>query len=104
MRQAGIVLVLLALAACADDAARWTKPGASPAMASTELDRCQREARDTTRHEDQINADILASRGSDWQRNGTLSVQEADLAASSRGQGNRALAACMTAKGYSPAQ
>jgi hypothetical protein len=103
MRLIGIVLVLLALAACAEERPRWTKPGASPGAASTELDRCKREARDATRRNDGINADILASRGTDWQRAGTLSAQEADLAASSRRQGNRALAACMTAKGYSPA-
>jgi len=104
MRQVGTVLVLVALAACAGDSTLWTKPGASPATTSTELDRCQREARDATRRDDQINADILASRGVDWQRTGSLSAKEADMAASSRSQGNRALAACMAAKGYSPAR
>jgi hypothetical protein len=104
MRHLGIVLILVVLASCAAESNRWTKPGVSPATAVTELDRCEREARDATRREDQINADILASRGNDWQRTGTLSAKEADMAASSRSQGNRALAACMAAKGYSPAR
>jgi hypothetical protein len=102
MPRVSIVLVLLALASCAAESNRWTKAGASPAMTSTELDRCEREAHDATRRNDQINADILASRGNDWQRTGALSVKEADMAASSRSQADRALAGCMAAKGYSP--
>ncbi|MDB5409230.1 MAG: hypothetical protein JWL84_4142 [Rhodospirillales bacterium] len=102
MRRATFLLLLVALTACADESSRWAKPGVGAATVSTDVDRCERQAREATRREDQINADILASRGNDWQRTGTLSAKEADMAASSRSQGNRALAACMAAKGYSP--
>jgi hypothetical protein len=104
MRQVSLVIIFLALTACAEETNRWTKPGVSPAMASTDYDRCVREAREAARRNEQINADILASRGTDWQRTGILSAKEADMASSSRSQADRALAACMAAKGYSPAR
>jgi hypothetical protein len=104
MRLVGVVIVLVVLAGCANEASRWVKPGTSMATTSTEYDRCEREAHDSSRRIDEINADILATRGNDWQRTGTLSSQQADMAASSRGQGQRALAACMSAKGFSPAR
>src|ERR1700712_157417 len=104
MRHSGILLVPLVLAGCANEADRWSKPGASAATATTELDRCQREARDTSRRQDRINSDIMASRGNDWPRPAPRSIGKPDLPPWSRNQGDRALAACMAAKGYSPAK
>jgi len=92
--------LLLLLAACTNDAARWSKAGVDEDRVSADLEGCRSEARAATRRDAQIDADILASRGGDWQRAGTLGVQQQQMAASRRVNTDSIIARCMAEKGY----
>jgi hypothetical protein len=94
------VCLLLILAACSNDAARWTKAGVDEDRISADLEGCRSEARAATRRDAQIDADILASRGNDWQRAGTLGMQQDQMSANRRGNANSIIARCMAEKGY----
>lgn len=98
-RSAGGALALL-LAACAGGSGQWTKPGAAGETVSADLDDCRNEAREATRRDDNIDADILASRGNDWQRGGMLGVQRNAMASEKSGHSDSLIDACMSLKGY----
>ena len=97
MMRAGFITAMLLLAGC-ESGVNWSKPGVSPDTAETDLSTCQRQARDAA-----IDADILASRGQDWQRTGTLAMRRDDMADSNRGRARLIIARCMAAKGYTEA-
>jgi hypothetical protein len=103
MKRICIAILGFVLVGCAGDGGdRWTKPGATPDTAETELSDCESEARRATQRDAGIDADILASRGQDWQRSGALGVKRDDMANSSRGRSRQIIARCMAAKGYRP--
>ncbi|MBV9523252.1 MAG: hypothetical protein JO010_10690 [Alphaproteobacteria bacterium] len=91
---------MLLLAACADGSANWTKSGASAEAISRDLAACRTEARDATRRDAQIDTDILATRGNDWQRTGTLALHQDSMTAERRADGQGIVERCMAAKGY----
>jgi hypothetical protein len=100
MIRAGLIVAMLLLAACGG--ARWTKSGISPGAASADLDDCESQARAATRRDTQIDADIMASRGTDWQRTGTLGIKRDDMAMSTGAHFEDVVGRCMSAKGYRP--
>jgi len=97
-----MIIAALLLAGCGSGG-NWTKPGVSPDTAEADLSSCQRQARDATARDAAIDADILASRGQDWQRTGTLAMRRDDMADSNRGRARLIIARCMAAKGYTEA-
>jgi hypothetical protein len=103
MKQVGVVVVILVLAGCGG-AGGWSKTGISPETAEADFTDCQSEARAATRRDDAIDADIMASRGQDWQRSGTLTIKRDDMAMSTRGWAEKIIGRCMAAKGYAQAR
>src|SRR5207237_1653087 len=104
MKRVCLAIAAFALAGCAGGGSdRWTKPGVTPDTAATELSDCESQARSATQRDAGIDADILASRGQDWQRAGTLALKRDDMANSSRAFSQQIVARCMAAKGYRPA-
>jgi hypothetical protein len=105
MKRSDMAVAALALliAGCADSG-NWTKPGATKEVLAADLEACRSEAREATRRDDAINADILASRGNDWQRAGMLSVQQDSMASEKSKHGASVVAGCMSAKGYRQAE
>jgi hypothetical protein len=103
MMRAGVAMMMLVLAACGSGRSSWTKPGGSPAAAEADLSGCEGQARDATQRDAGIDADILASRGQDWQHTGTLAIKRDDMTASNRDYARQIIGRCMAAKGYTPA-
>src|ERR1044071_5520076 len=66
-RIAGVLAAAL-LGGCASGAGEWTKPGADEATVAQVYRSCRSLSEETVGPEIGINQDILASRGSDWQR------------------------------------
>lgn len=97
-RIGGLALVLLA-AACAGG--NWSKPGVSPERAAQDLSECRHSAELANRRDSDIDTDILASRGQDWQRSSLLSTKRDIYADSNRVRTGDMVDRCMLAKGYS---
>jgi hypothetical protein len=104
MKRACVAMVLLLLAGCSGGSREWTKAGVSADEAEAEYSDCEGQARSATQRDAAIDADILASRGTDWQRTGTLGLKRDDMANANRGQAQRIIGRCMTAKGYMPSR
>ena len=105
MKRVCIPVVCLVLAGCAGSATdKWTKPGIKAETAESDLSDCQDQARSATQRDAGIDADITATLGQDWQRGGVLGMKRDDMASSNRALGQRIVARCMAAKGYSPVQ
>jgi hypothetical protein len=105
MTRSTVVCVLLGflLAACADEGGRWAKAGGNPSATNSDYEDCRSEARAVTQRDAAIDADILASRGADWQRAGTLGVQQDDMAAHTKVRARDVINRCMASKGYKAA-
>jgi hypothetical protein len=97
-------LSLLALAACAGGEARWTKSGTDANATYADYEECRSASRAATQRDAGIDADILATRGLDWQNTGTLNLHEDEMAWSTGKRAQHIIATCMTAKGYQPAK
>jgi hypothetical protein len=95
-------LAALSLAACATDGG-WQKQGASAEQRAQDYSECQAEARSVLQRDTAIDADILASRGYDWQKSNTLTTRQDSMRASNRGRSDEIIGRCMTGKGYVPA-
>lgn len=105
MKRVCVAILSLVLVGCAgSNADRWTKPGVKPETAETDLSDCESQARSATQRDAGIDADILASRGGDWQRAGTLGMKRDDMANSTRALSQQIIGRCMAAKGYRPVQ
>jgi hypothetical protein len=92
----------LALLSCAGP--RWTKPGVDAATAQADFLECQALGDQATRRDSDIEADILASRGRDWENSGTLGAHQDLFAYEGARRSGDVVAACMRAKGYAPPQ
>ena len=99
----GLALLGVLLAGCADEAGRWAKAGAKEEAVSSDYEDCRSEARALSQRDAAIDADIMASRGADWQRAGTLGVKQDEMAAHTRIRTQDIIARCMASKGYKPA-
>ncbi len=91
---------LMALAACAGP--RWQKPGADANQVSADFADCSGMAQDAVSRDSNIDADIMASRGRDWQDQGTLSQHRTIIASETGARSDDVLNACMAQKGYAP--
>ena len=89
------------LQACAGPT--WHKEGTSKERVSSDLDECRSLARAAVRTDQNIDSDILASRGHDWDRSGTLTMRREQMSAQTRGRADDILDRCMKSKGYAPA-
>ena len=100
MRRIGGLALALMLAACADTP--WSKPGVSPEKAAQDFSECRHAAELANRRDSDIDTDILASRGQDWERFGLLQTKRAVYADSNRARSGDMVERCMIAKGYTP--
>jgi len=90
---------LLLLAACSG-AGGWAKPGVAPEQAAQDYAECRHTAELAVRRDSNIDTDILATRGAEWERLGTLQRRSADYASSNNQRSGDILQSCMTGKGY----
>lgn len=96
----GSALLLLALAACSANGG-WTKPGVTPEKAAQDFSECRHVAELANRRDSNIDTDILATRGQDWERLGLLTQKRDDYADSNAARTGDIVDRCMTGKGYS---
>jgi hypothetical protein len=101
MKARWVLVALLGLAGCAGTPG-WSKQGSSPQVTANDYAECRSEAQEATRRDANIDADILASRGRDWEQSGTLSTHQALYAGEDYRQHDDIVKACMIAKGYAP--
>jgi len=93
--------VALCLVGCAGEA-QWSKDGVSPETAARELADCRSAAQEATQRDTNIDTDILASRGLDWQRSGVLGLKVATYDAQNRDLSADIVQQCMIGKGFAP--
>jgi hypothetical protein len=93
-------LLALPLAACSATG-RWQKAGVTPAMAAADYAECRHAAEIAFRRDSDIDTDILASRGADWEKIGVLQTREGEYAASDNARQKDTVSRCMLDKGYS---
>lgn len=98
MTRGTALAVAVALAACAGP--QWTKPGVAADTAAADYAACRSEALQATGRDTAIQSDILASRGRDWEQDGTLDAYNDSFAAENQHRSAEMLAACMHLKGY----
>lgn len=101
MHRLAAALLILALAACADRS--WQREGVADDRLRQDLAACQAEARVAVRRDLDIDSDIMASRGQDWQTGGVLGIKRDVMRTQAEGRAEDIVARCMRAKGYSPA-
>jgi hypothetical protein len=90
---------LLALAACSGPGG-WSKPGVAPERAADDLAECRHTAQSELSRDTNIDADIMASRGTDWARTGTLQSEQYADARSTASRSHAIVESCMMEKGY----
>lgn len=100
MRSAGALAVVVMLGGCASGAAEWTKPGADEAAVAQAYRSCRELAEERVGPEIGINQDILATRGTDWQRAQTGGAQTRTMTEMTRDRAAAIVASCMTAYGF----
>ena len=81
--------------------AAWAQTG--PAATARIYAACRMQADAAFQSERHIDQDILATRGSDWQRAGTLSRRRSDLFAEAAGRADTVLALCLRSYGIARA-
>ena len=97
-----LLALAVALAACSSRP-QWVRPGTDSDTASDDLDDCRALASAATRNDAAMDQDILATRGTDWERNNTLQAKKNTFAVQDQGHARDIVASCMSAKGYAPA-
>ena len=102
-RIARALAVAALLGGCASGAAEWTKPGADEAAVAQAYRSCRELAEARVGPEIGINQDILATRGTDWQRAGVQGLQTRSMTESTRDRASAIVASCMAAYGFQPA-
>lgn len=93
-------LPLMLFLACCSGAGQWSKPDTSPAQAAQDLSDCRHDAELANRRDSDIDTDILATRGQDWERLGVLQTKRSDFAESNRARTSDIVKRCMIGKGY----
>ena len=97
-------LIAAALLAACSSKPQWVRSGTSSDVASDDLEECRAYANAATRQDAAIDQDILATRGTDWQRTNTLQAKKSTFAIQDQGHARDIIANCMSAKGYTPAR
>jgi hypothetical protein len=98
---AGLAVAAIGLGACASEP-QWSRSGVSPQTAASDLAECRSMAQTDFRRDANIDADILASRGHDWQQTNTLRTRQAVMSTENAPQSADIIKACMISKGYAP--
>lgn len=101
MLKIGSLAAALCVVACAA-APAWTKQGVSPQQAAQDYSDCRSQAQAMFMRDVNIQTDILASRGRDWQQTGTLSAHDTIFGNENRQQQSDYVKSCMISKGYAP--
>jgi hypothetical protein len=103
-RLLGLVPILLTLSGLAGCSGRpqWVKPGANTDAVRADLAECNALADSAVSRDANIDNDILATRGADWQRTGTLGAKKTTFAVQDHGRARDIIQSCMAAKGYAP--
>lgn len=99
MLRIGSFVLVVALAACGG-AGQWTKPETTREKAAQDLSECRHVAEIANRRDSDIDTDILASRGTDWERLGIITTKRAEYADSNRVRSGDIVTRCMIGKGY----
>ncbi len=100
MRVTSGLAAALCLAACAGTP-QWTKQGVTSQAAAADYADCRSQAQAMNQRDTNIDADIMASRGRDWEQTNTLSTRQAF--SSENGQkSSDYVQSCMISKGYVP--
>ena len=90
--------MLFALCGRAPVARAQPVSGGGPPEAARVYDYCRARADAAFQHERQIDQDILATRGIDWQRAGTLRRQRSEMFAEAAGRADAVFALCLRAR------
>ena len=93
------LVLVLPLAACAGPGA-WTKDGVAPAKTAQDLADCRHVAEEALSRDVNIDTDIIASRGPDWERLNALGLKRLDYEASNNARSGDIVERCMSGKGY----
>jgi hypothetical protein len=97
----GVGGCLLLIACAASDASNnWVKTGADSAATLHELQDCQRRASAVEARQQNINQDITATLGGNWQRGNTFGIVTQNMNNQAAGAGAQTLDACMRSKGF----
>jgi len=96
-----ILVVLGSIAACSARP-QWVKPGVNADAVRDDLAECNALADTAVSRDASIDNDILATRGGDWQRTGTLGTKKMTFAMQDHGRARDIIQSCMAAKGYAP--
>jgi hypothetical protein len=99
MRSILALALLLSLAACSGSGG-WHKDGVDSETAAADYAECRHSAQVADRRDSDIDADILATRGQDWERIGVLQMKRNDYADSDEARQGDNVDRCMKEKGY----
>ena len=97
------MLALTTLAACGGSD-NWTKPGADAAASGQALQECQAVTATATKTQEDIDQDIGASRGADYQRSDFARTQNQQARDTTRDRAAAIVDSCMQAKGFKAAK
>lgn len=100
MRRIGGLALALMLAGCGGGT--WHKAGVSPEAAAQDLSECRHMAEIANRRDSDIDQDILASRGHDWENLSIIGTRRAQYADSNERRTGDIVERCMIGKGYTP--
>lgn len=89
----------LLLAGCTA-AGGWAKPGADQAATASAYRDCRATATSAVKTDADIDEDILATRGADWQRSGIARIAPRTMREHTRDRAAAIVDACMQAKGF----
>ena len=93
------LLLTLLLSGCAA-AGGWTKPGADAAAVGRDYDDCRTMATGAVKTDAEIDQDILATRGTDWQRSSIARIAPQTMREHTRDRAASIVDACMQRKGF----
>jgi hypothetical protein len=88
---------MLLLAGCGG---QWSKPGVGREQAAQDYSECTHLAEIANQRDSNIDTDILASRGPDWERRSVLTLKRDGYADSNRARSGDSVPRCMIGKGY----
>jgi hypothetical protein len=93
-------IALPLLVGCTAPAGNWTKAGADEAAVARDYRDCRAMAASAVRSDADIDQDILATRGADWQRTGVGRVESRNMQEHTRNRAAAIVDGCMRAKGF----
>jgi hypothetical protein len=97
--RAGWLGLAVLLAGCAA-AGGWSKTGADSAAAARDYQDCRDLAESAVKTDADIDQDIRATRGSDYQRSAGVRAETQAMQEHTKGRAQAIIAACMRAKGF----